>query len=207
MKENASPKNGRRDFILKSFASCAFCCVAAPIAFAADKKLNSTMSIQQHKFQSDSGMSIQGAYNFAFKEWYIPAMKNLMEQIGREKFIDMLKTSSEMLHVHDEDAYNYYGERTLSEWATRIKYICENWSDRITFEILNNNETVFEMKFTECLWAKTFREEDASEIGYAGVCYQDYPWTKAFNPNLKLIRDKTLMQGHDCCHFKWIMEA
>jgi hypothetical protein len=207
MKENASLKNGRRDFILKSFSSCAFCCVAAPIAFAADKKLNSTMSIQQHKFQSDSGMSIQGAYNFAFKEWYIPAMKNLMEQIGREKFIDMLKTSSEMLHVHDEDAYNYYSERTLSEWATRIKYICENWSDRITFEILNNNETVFEMKFSECLWAKTFREEDASEIGYAGVCYQDYPMTKAFNPNLKLIRDKTLMQGQDCCHFKWVTET
>ncbi len=207
MKENASLKNGRRDFILKSFSSCAFCCVAAPIVFASDKKLNSTASFQQHKFWSDSGMSIQGAYNFAFKEYYIPAMKNLMEQIGREKFIDMLKTSSEMLHVHDEDAYNYYGERTLSEWATRMKNICEYWSDRITFEILNNNESVFEMKFTECLWAKTFREADASEIGYAGVCYQDYPMTKAFNPNLKLIRDKTLMQGQDCCHFKWVTET
>ena len=94
MKENASIKNGRRDFILKSFSSCALCCVSAPIAFASDKKLNSTTSNQKHKFQSDSGMSFQDAYNFAFKEWYIPAMKNLMEQIGREKFIDMLKTSS-----------------------------------------------------------------------------------------------------------------
>ena len=63
------------------------------------------------------------------------------------------------------------------------------------------------MKFTECLWAKTFREADASEIGYAGVCYQDYPMTKTFNPNLKLIRETTLMQGHDCCNFKWSMET
>ena len=207
MKENASIKNGRRDFILKSFSSCALCFVTASTVFGSDKKLHPIASDQQHKFQSDSGMSIQGAYNFAFKEWYIPAMKNLMKQIGREKFIDMLKTSSEMLHVPDEDAYINYDERTLSEWATRIKNVCENWSDRITFEILNNNESVFEMKFTECLWAKTFREADASEIGYAGVCYQDYPMTKAFNPNLKLIRDKTLMQGQDCCHFKWVKET
>ena len=207
MKNDASIKNGRRDFILKSFSSCALCFVTASTVFGSDKKLHPIASDQQHKFQSDSGMSIQGAYNFAFKEWYIPAMKNLMKQIGREKFIDMLKTSSEMLHVPDEDAYINYDERTLSEWATRIKNVCENWSDRITFEILNNNESVFEMKFTECLWAKTFREADASEIGYAGVCYQDYPMTKAFNPNLKLIRDKTLMQGQDCCHFKWVKEA
>jgi len=57
----------------------------------------------------------------------------------------------------------------------------------------------------ECLWAKTFREADAGDIGYAGCCYGDYGMTKSFNPKLKLERNKTLMQGHDCCHFKWSM--
>jgi len=207
MKENASIKNGRRDFILKSVSSCAFCCVAAPIAFASHKKLNSTTSNQKHKFQSDSGMSIQGAYNFAFKAWYIPAMKNLMEQIGKEKFLDMLKTSSEMSHVPDKNADINYDEQTLTAWSTGLIRGMKTMSDRITYEILTDEESIFEVKFTECLWAKTFREADASEIGYAGVCYQDYPMTKAFNPNLKLIRDKTLMQGQDCCHFNWVKEA
>ena len=207
MKENASIKNGRRDFILKSFSSCALCFVTASTVFGSDKKLHPIASDQQHKFQSDSGMSIQGAYNFAFKEWYIPAMKNLMKQIGKEKFLKMLKTSSEMSHVPDEDADINYDERTLSVWSTNIITGCENWSDRLTFEVLNDSQNVFEIKFTECLWAKTFREADASEIGYAGVCYQDYPMTKAFNPNIKLIRETTLMQGHDCCHFKWVKET
>ena len=207
MKENASIKNGRRDFILKSFSSCAICFVTASTVFGSDKKLHPIASDQQHKFQSDSGMSFQGAYNFAFKEWYIPAMKNLMEQIGKEKFLDMLKTSSEMSHLPDEDADINYDERTLSVWSTNIIAGCENWSDRLTFEVLNDSQNVFEIKFTECLWAKTFREADASEIGYAGVCHQDYPMTEAFNPNLKLIRETTLMQGHDCCHFKWVKEA
>ena len=207
MKNDAPIKNDRRDFILKSFSSCALCCFAAPNLFGSDKKLHPIASDQQHKFQSDSGMSIQGAYNFAFKEWYIPAMKNLMKQIGKEKFLKMLKTSSEMSHVPDEDADINYDERTLSVWSTNIITGCENWSDRLTFEVLNDSQNVFEIKFTECLWAKTFREADASEIGYAGVCYQDYPMTKAFNPNIKLIRETTLMQGHDCCHFKWVKET
>ena len=112
-----------------------------------------------------------------------------------------------MSQLPDENADINYDERTLSVWSTNIIEGCENWSERLTFEVLNDSQNVFEIKFTECLWAKTFREADASEIGYAGVCYQDYPMTKAFNPNLKLIRDKTLMQGQDCCHFKWVKET
>jgi len=207
MKNDASIKKGRRDFILKSFSSCALCCFAAPNLFASDKKLHPIASDQQHKFESDSGMTMQQVYNFTYKQWYIPAMKNLMKQIGKEKFLEMLKTSSEMLQLPDEDADINYDERTLSVWSTDIKKGCENWSDRLTFEVLDESPNVFEIKFTECLWARTFREVDASEIGYAGVCYQDYPMTKAFNPNIKLIRETTLMQGHDCCHFKWVKET
>ena len=122
-----------------------------------------------------------------------------MKQIGKEKFLKMLKTSSEMSQLPDEDAGINYDERTLSVWSADIKKGCENWSDRLTFEVLNDSQSVFEIK--------TFREADASEIGSAGVCYQDDPMTKAFNPNIKLIRDKTLMQGQDCCHFKWVKDA
>ena len=171
MKEDASIKKGRRDFILKSFSSCALCCFAAPNLFGSDKKLHPIASDQQHKFQSDSGMTMQQVYNFAYKQWYIPAMKNLMKQIGKEKFLEMMKTSSEMSQLPDENADINYDERTLSVWSTNIVEGCENWSDRLTFEVLNNSQNVFEIKFTECLWAKTFREADASEIGYAGVCY------------------------------------
>jgi hypothetical protein len=206
MKNDASIKNDRREFIFKTFSSCAFCCFAAPIVFASDNKLNSTTSNQKHKFQSDSGMSIQQVYNFAYKENYIPAMKNLMKQIGREKFLEMLRKSSEMLYESDEDADFKNKELTLKTWSDFSKKLMENWSNSLTGEILTDNENVLEIRYTECLSAKTFREADAADIGYAGLCYQDYPWTKQFNPNLKLIREKTLMQGHDCCHFKWVME-
>ncbi len=208
MKEDASIKNGRRDFILKSFSSCALCCFAAPTLFGSEKKLHPIASDQKHKFQSDSGMTMQQVYNFTYKQWYIPVMKNLMKQIGKEKFLEMLKTSSEMLYENDENADIDYSERTLTAYANNVKQAAEGfYKQRATFEFISSDENILELKVVECLWAKTFREADASEIGYAGFCYQDYPEVKAFNPNIKLIRETTLMQGHDCCHFKWVKET
>lgn len=60
---------------------------------------------------------------------------------------------------------------------------------------------------TECLWAATFRAAGAEDIGYATICHPDFATTTAFNPRMRMIRTKTLMQGHDCCNHRWVMEA
>jgi len=206
MKDDALNKNDRREFLRKTFSSCAFCCFAAPIAFGSDR-INPITSDQKHKFESDSGMTMQQVFNFAFKENYIPAMKNLMKQIGKENFLEMLKKSSEMQYEGDENAYFKNKERTLKTWSDFSKKLMKDWDNSLTGEILTDTDNVLEIKYTECLYAKTFREADAADIGYAALCYGDYPWTKQFNPNLKLIREKTLMQGDDYCHFKWVMET
>jgi len=153
-------------------------------------------------------MTMQQVYNFAYKQSYIPAMKNLMQQIGKEKFLEMLKKSSEMLYETEKDAGINYNERTLTAFADDLRRQAEGFHKlRCTFEFIQSDEHVLEMRTTECLWAKTFREADAAEIGYAGFCYQDYPWAKAYNPKLTLIRDKTLMQGDAYCNNKWVMET
>jgi hypothetical protein len=44
----------------------------------------------------------------------------------------------------------------------------------------------------------------AGDIGYAMVCWGDYAWAEGFNPKIKLVRDKTLMEGHDRCNHRYI---
>jgi hypothetical protein len=206
MKNHTLIKNDRRQFLRKTFSSCAFCCFAAPIAFASDNKLNSTTSNSKHKFQSDSGMSFQEVFDFAYKENYIPAMKNLMYQIGHEKFIELLKKASDkMYEINDKNEIDY-SKRTLKEWTKIMKKECQDLKCQISCEILKEDDHEFEIIYTECLWAKTFLEANAAEIGYAGNCYPEFGKTKAFNPNLNIIFDKSLMNGHDRCHFKWFME-
>lgn len=70
-------------------------------------------------------------------------------------------------------------------------------------EIIEDNDLVFEIKITECLAEKVFREENACDIGFAAVCFADYSLPQAFNPKIKLIRDKTVMQDHKFCNHKY----
>ena len=57
-----------------------------------------------------------------------------------------------------------------------------------------------------CLVAKTFREADAADIGYAAICYADFSVANAFNPEIVLTRNKCLMNGDDCCLFEYDLD-
>jgi hypothetical protein len=77
--------------------------------------------------------------------------------------------------------------------------------EALTLEIVEDTEKVFELKVTECLWATVFKSAGLEgEIGHAAVCNMDYAWPRAFNPDFKMERSKTLMQGDDCCNHRYI---
>ena len=57
----------------------------------AGNRLHTSDSKAQQKFLADSEMSYEQVFNFAFKNWYIRYMKGLEAEIGKEKFLEMLK--------------------------------------------------------------------------------------------------------------------
>lgn len=75
----------------------------------------------------------------------------------------------------------------------------------LDFTITEDTPKKITFKFTKCLWAKTFLEINEPGLGYAMCCFPDYTMAKAFHPKLKLVRNKTLMQGNECCEstYQW----
>ena len=57
---------------------------------------------------------------------------------------------------------------------------------------MEDSETALEVRITECLWASTFRAADAADLGYSWVCHPDFAMARAFNPEMRLHRDRTL---------------
>ncbi|NIM06238.1 MAG: hypothetical protein GTN65_11635 [Armatimonadetes bacterium] len=53
-------------------------------------------------------------------------------------------------------------------------------------------------RFTRCMWAEIFTELDARDIGF-WLCEGDDPIASAFNAAIGFQRNKTLMEGDDCC--------
>jgi len=39
------------------------------------------------------------------------------------------------------------------------------------------------------------------------VCHGDYAWAEGFNPDIKLVRDKTLMQGDSICNHRYVWQG
>jgi len=83
-----------------------------------------------------------------------------------------------------------------------------NLESSMTHEVVEDTDKVFALEVRECLWAELFHAAGmGGEIGHAAVCNMDYYWPTAFNPNFKMERDKTLMQGEDVCNHRYISTA
>ena len=197
----SSFEQSRRKFFSTILPMGTMCCFGCSTCFASDK------SEKKHKFLEDSGMSFQQVFDFTFKEFYIPTMQNLANEIGKDEFIEKLKrASSEMRKQQGQNLAKSLQKNDLASFTAFIKEY-DLYKHVLTYEIVEETDKAFGMKNTECLFAKTFREADASDIGYAAICYGEYAWTSAFNPKMKMIHSKTMMQGNDYCHARYVLEG
>ena len=159
---------------------------------------------EKHKFDQDieHQLTLMQYFQIRYGE-YIKLAKALEKKMGKEKLLEFLKenTREEMLNYGRTQAK---GSPDNSFAAYVDTFRSAAYDKSLTKEVKEDTETVFELKVTECIWAAVFRKAGAGDIGYAAVCYGDYAWAEGFNPKIKMIRDKTLMQGHDCCNHRYV---
>jgi hypothetical protein len=160
----------------------------------------------KHKFLEGSDMTFQEVFDFAFKS-LIPVLQGLATELGEDRFLAALKKvafeaalkagqeTARRLPCNDFAAFN----ASMHEPDRFSKHV-------LTLEIVEDTPQAVEVKVTECLWAKTFREMGAAEMGYRLICYRDYGDCLGFNPRITLTRTKTLMQGDDCCNHRFLWE-
>jgi len=161
----------------------------------------------KHKFFKDSGMTFKEVYDFAFKDSFIPIIKNLAKELKEDSFMEILKRAAYEAAL--QEGQNEAKDRPNNDFANFTAWARDSinfWKHFLTLDIVEDTDKAFEIKVTECLYAKTFRENDAGDIGYVTICHPDYAFCQGFNPKIKMIRTKTLMQGDDCCNHRWIWE-
>jgi len=81
---------------------------------------------------------------------------------------------------------------------TLTKLVEEKCSGTHEFKRIMNKPNKVAYKFTKCRWADIFKKLGATDIG-KWFCDSDPIYVKAFNPNIKFKRTKTLMNGDKYC--------
>jgi len=156
-------------------------------------------------FGAKADMTWEQVFRFAHLG-YAQILKKLSAEIGHDRFDKMLReAASEEVARSVTALTKSVPERNIAAFALYMK-TQPIYRSALVWNVVEESPTAFEIHVSQCLWAKTFRAQDAAEIGYARICYPDYAASEAFNPKMKMIRTKTLMQGHDCCNHRWAME-
>ena len=199
--------SSRRQFITRTIPACALTCLCSRVLIAQEESAKALKNWQkEHKFDEtfDPPLSYRQLMRVRFNE-AMSLIKSLEKEKGREWTIDFLKRqSAERMLVYAKAQAGNSPDNTFNTFVEQFRSGYEN---TLTKEVVEDMQKSFELKITECIWASTFLEAKMGEYGYALVCWADYAWAEGFNPDIKLIRDKTLMQGHDCCNHRYILEG
>jgi hypothetical protein len=206
MKQFEKNQLSRRDFFAKAAPVCAVSCLVADRLFAGSPWMGkSFLQQEEHKFDKEiPGLKMTYRRMAAMRNRsFIRFARFLQKEIGEERVIELIKKQTEQRLK--EQAKRDLERLGNSDFKSYISIFRDpEMLASLTMEIIEDTDTVFEIRVTDCLAAESFLPYKAGDIGYAAVCWGDYNWASDFNPKIKLIRDKTLMQGHDCCNHKYV---
>ena len=166
-----------------------------------------TETTDKHKFLADSHMTFQEVFDFAFAS-LIPVLQGLAAELGEDHFLEALKkVSFECALKAGQDTARQLQCNDFAAFTASMREPSHFGKHVLTLEIVEDTPQAVEVKVTECLWARTFREVGAAEIGYRPICYRDYADCQGFNPRITMIRSRTLMQGDDYCNHRFVWEG
>jgi hypothetical protein len=200
----------RRQFITKVVPVCSLMCLGTNRVFgAAPVKTGSLLQETKHKFDKEFGRKLTNRQFFSIRyQEFIQLARALEKNMGKDKVIEFLKTyTQEKMLEYGKNHAKRSPDNSFKTYIQTFNPTNPGYRDTLTMEVVEETDTAFELKVTECIWASTFLAANAGDIGYASVCFGDYAWAEGFNPKIKMIRDKTLMQGQDICNHRYILEG
>lgn len=196
-----SKNNSRRNFLTGIVP--ATCCLFSLSSFA---QISESGFTDEHKFDKplDTPITTREKFSLRYGE-LIRIMKSLSQEWGYENTIEFLKKRV-------AESSNAWAQQMLknskdNSFSSFIEYLEDpHFDNTLTFTYTEKTDKVCEIKVTECMWAEAFKKRNAGDLGYAYICSGDYTHCATFNPKIKMTRDKTLMQGHEYCNHRYVLE-
>jgi L-2-amino-thiazoline-4-carboxylic acid hydrolase len=134
-----------------------------------------------------------------------PVINALGAEFGRERVIEIVKrVIVEIAHRQGQDLASQAGGNSIDHFA-RSK---ANWvkGGALETEDIALTETTYAYNVARCRYAEMYRALGIPELGAVLSCGRDFALGEGFNPDLKLVRTQTLMEGAPHCDFRYRLE-
>jgi predicted ArsR family transcriptional regulator len=210
MTELQSLPASRRGFLTSVVPVCAATCLLGPGARALDGSRQDGPDERQpdtHEFDRPMGRELTRAEYYATRYGEVIRLgQGLARTQGNEKALEMLRQAAAAnLEEYGRRVATQMGRDDFRAFTAIFKG--PGFEGTLTKEVVEDTDTAFELKVTECIWARVFRDAGAGEIGHACVCHGDHAMAAGFNPGIVMERDQTLMQGDPCCNHRYLWKG
>jgi len=99
---------------------------------------------------------------------------------------------------------------TYGSDLTALKTVAEQvWAGggSLDIEMLEGSGERLDFNVRRCRYAEFYKELGLADIGYLVHCNRDHAMVGGFNPELKLTRTRTIMEGASHCDFRFAKKA
>ena len=135
-----------------------------------------------------------------------PMIHAFAAEFGRERVIEIAKrVIVEIARQQGRALADQVGGGTLAHFVGSK----DAWvkGGALETDILRVTDTTYDFNVTRCRYAEMYRALGIPELGSVLSCGRDFALGEGFNPDLKLTRTQTIMEGAPFCDFRYRMES
>ena len=135
-----------------------------------------------------------------------PVIRAVSQRIGRDEALAILQ------EVNQQEAFQRGQSMMEKEGQNGIEELVNEvagWGEGGVWEmdVLEQTSTTYFFNVTRCPYYEKYRELGLEEFGVGFSCCRDEPFARGFNPQLELVRTKTIMEGANHCDFRYYLRA
>ena len=134
----------------------------------------------------------------------MPVLSALGDEFGRERVFEVArKVIVEVAREQGKALAERMGGDSLGHLAAAL----EDWKkgDAYRMEVLEQTEEKLSFDVTRCRYAEMYRALGIPEVGALLSCNRDFSLVEGFNPDVKLTRTQTVMEGASHCDFRFVL--
>ena len=135
-----------------------------------------------------------------------PVIREVARRYGNEEALAILK------RVNQQEAFERGRRMAGNNEGNTIELLVKDvatWgkSGVWEMEVLEQTSTSYFFNVTRCPYYEKYRELGLEEFGVELSCCRDESFARGLNPNLKLVRTQTIMEGEAFCDFRYSMSS
>jgi len=135
-----------------------------------------------------------------------PIIHALGEKFGREEVIDVVRDAIVNLSQQQgAEMADAMGGNGCAKFESSLQFWTKD--EALKLDVLEQNGTTLNFNVVRCRYSEMYRDLGIPELGAVFSCNRDYAMIEGFNPDAKLTRTQTLMEGKSHCDFRYVFPA